>query len=200
MPFAIRPYHPSDLCALYRICLQTGDSGADATRLYRDPDLLGHYYAGPYAVFEPDLCFVLTAAGQPCGYILGARDTPAFAERCAREWFPALRARYPAPAPDDRSPEAQLIRMVRSGEVDSPGPAGYPAHLHIDLLPQAQGRGWGHQLMRVFLERLRQLGVGGVHLGVAAGNARAVRFYERAGFARLETHPAWMLLGRQIAD
>jgi hypothetical protein len=25
MPFTIRPYHPSDLVALYRVCLLTGD-------------------------------------------------------------------------------------------------------------------------------------------------------------------------------
>ena len=57
MDFAIRPYHPSDLCALYRVCLLTGDSGQDASQLYRDPELLGHIYVAPYAVFEPDLCF-----------------------------------------------------------------------------------------------------------------------------------------------
>jgi hypothetical protein len=65
MAFAIRPYHPSDLPALYRICLLTGDSGADASQLYRDPELLGHFYAAPYAVLEPDLCFVLTHDGSP---------------------------------------------------------------------------------------------------------------------------------------
>src|SRR5262245_63083228 len=38
----IRPYRPSDLDALYRICLLTGDDGQDATSLYNDPRLLGH--------------------------------------------------------------------------------------------------------------------------------------------------------------
>ena len=39
--FEIRPYHPTDLTALYRICLGTGDSGQDAAHLYRDPDVIG---------------------------------------------------------------------------------------------------------------------------------------------------------------
>ena len=76
--FDIRPYHPSDLCSLIRVCLLTGDSGADASGQFRDPELIGLFYAAPYAVMEPDLCFVLTHNGQPSGYILGTRDTPNF--------------------------------------------------------------------------------------------------------------------------
>lgn len=110
--FAIRPYHPSDLYSLYRICLLTGANGVDASSLFRDPELLGHYYAAPYAVLEPDLCFVLTHAGAPCGYVLGTRDSATFAARCEREWFPVLRTRYPLPPDDDQSEDAQLIRRI----------------------------------------------------------------------------------------
>ena len=49
----IRGYQPGDLRALYQVCLQTGDSGRDATAQFRDPDLLGHVYAAPYGVLEP---------------------------------------------------------------------------------------------------------------------------------------------------
>ena len=45
----IRPYRPSDLDELYRICLLTGDAGQDATALYQDPRLLGHIFAAPSA-------------------------------------------------------------------------------------------------------------------------------------------------------
>jgi len=40
----IRLYRPSDLGALYRISLLTGDDGQDATSLYNDPRLLGHFF------------------------------------------------------------------------------------------------------------------------------------------------------------
>ena len=56
----VRPYHPADLDALYRVCLETGDAGRDATALYDDPTLLGHVYAAPYALFEPELASNLT--------------------------------------------------------------------------------------------------------------------------------------------
>jgi GNAT superfamily N-acetyltransferase len=177
MRFLIRPYHPSDQCAIYRICLDTAN--------FRDPELLGHFYSAPYTVFEPDLCFILTADGTPTGYILGTRDSTAFADRCEREWFPILRERYTLPSADDQSPDANIIRRIYQGRTVSPALSDYPAHLHIDLLAAAQGQGWGQRLMETFLERLRTLDVCAVHLGVNTSNNRAVRFYEKIGFQRL---------------
>lgn len=198
MEFEIRPYHPSDLCALYRICLLTGDSGKDATQLFSDPDLLGHYYAGPYGVFEPDVCFTLTADGDPCGYILGARDSDAFAERLERDWFPVLRERYPLPPEADSSPSASLIRAIHRGIMHNPDADGYPAHLHIDLLPVAQGRGLGRRMMDTFLNRLREMYIPAVHLGVGAENHRAIAFYAHVGFHVIKEYPWGILYGMKF--
>ena len=60
MSFNIRPYHPSDLPNIYRICLKTAKSGKDGTDLYKYPDLIGNYFAAPYVNFEPELCFIIT--------------------------------------------------------------------------------------------------------------------------------------------
>ena len=198
MPFAIRPYHPSDLVALYRICLLTGDNGNDARELYHDQELLGHYYAAPYAVLEPDLCFVLLDQGAPCGYILGTRDSDAFRAQTDQEWFPPLRARYPLPPADDKSRDAQMIRHIHAGMYLYPDLAAYPAHLHIDLLPVGQSQGWGRALMQTFLGRLRELRVPGVHLGVGRRNTRAVAFYERMGFQPLNISEGGILFGMQL--
>ena len=81
MNLEIRPYHASDLSSLYRICLLTGNSGTDASELFSDPDLLGHFYAAPYAVLEPELCFILTCCEFPCGYILGTHNSEDFYHR-----------------------------------------------------------------------------------------------------------------------
>src|SRR5689334_19246326 len=88
MEYTIRQCRLDDLPALNRICLLTGDNGSDASQLYRDPELLGQYYAAPYAVLEPDLAFALVRQDMPYGYVLGARDSAAFYERREREWFP----------------------------------------------------------------------------------------------------------------
>ena len=47
----------------------------------KDPDLVGHLFAAPYAIFDPDLCFVLVKDSVPSGYILGARDSIKFYEK-----------------------------------------------------------------------------------------------------------------------
>ncbi|MCS7068431.1 MAG: GNAT family N-acetyltransferase [Meiothermus sp.] len=189
MAFTIRPYAPTDLPHLYCVCLLTGDSGADASGLYRDPDLLGHFYAAPYAVHEPDLTFVLTDQAGVCGYVLGCRDSMEFAAWMETQWLPPLRQRYPLPPEGDTSKDAAMIRLIHKGYLPSSLTPEYPAHLHIDLLPRAQGQGQGRKLMQVFLNRLRGLGVPGVHLGVGQRNAGAVAFYERMGFVRLQTFP-----------
>ena len=37
----------------------------------------------------------------------------------------------------------------------------YPAHLHIDLLPEVQGQGWGRLLIATLVDALRERGVAG---------------------------------------
>jgi ribosomal protein S18 acetylase RimI-like enzyme len=197
--FKIRAYHPADLTAIYRICLQTGDYGKDASSLYKDPDLLGHMFAAPYAVLEPELCFILTRTGQPCGYILGTADSAMFASRCEREWFPPLRERYPLPGEHDTSPDDWIIRIIHQGMGGREDLNGYPAHLHIDLLPEAQGQGWGRQLMETFTSQLQRMGVPGVHLGVSKENQGAVVFYERVGFSILKDAGTYLIYGKQWA-
>lgn len=187
MSFEIRPYHPTDLTSLYRICLQTGDSGADGTHLFRDSDILGHYYAAPYAVLEPDLSFVLTEHNRPCGYVLGVRDSATFGQRCETEWFPPLRAQYQMPSQDDDSHDAKMIRAIHRGHDQINEFDGYPAHLHIDILPQGQGKGWGSKLLDRLLEQMRELSIEGVFLGVGAKNTRAIGFYAHYGFTELSS-------------
>jgi len=196
--FSIRPYHPSDICSLIRICLQTGDSGNDATAQFQDPELLGLYYAAPYAVYEPDLCFILTCDGRPSGYILGTRDTKAFSVRCESDWFPMLRERYPMPTEDDQSVDAHMIRAIHRGFSDGSAAEVYPAHLHIDILPVGQGRRLGSRMMDTFLDRLRELDVPAVHLGVSKRNPRAVHFYEREGFHVIEEFKWGFNMGKQL--
>jgi GNAT superfamily N-acetyltransferase len=70
---------------------------------------------------------------------------------------------------------------VPTGEVDDPR---WPSHLHINLLPEARGRGVGDGLMNEWFSRLRQLGSPGCHLGTLAENTTAIAFFERVGFQR----------------
>lgn len=190
-PLEIRPYRPADRPALYQICLRTGDSGGDATGRYADPQLVGHVYVGPYLLLCPRLAFVVAdRAGTPLGYAIGTADTPGFEAACERRWWPPLRRRYPDPAAvpaGQRTPDQQLAHLIHyPATTPRTLTDRYPAHLHIDLLPAAQGRGVGRALMTRLLAALAAAGAGGVHLGVATTNTRAMGFYRRLGFTELE--------------
>ncbi|WP_216317636.1 GNAT family N-acetyltransferase [Deinococcus aestuarii] len=195
--FALRPASPADRAALYRICLETADSGADATHLYRDPRLVGHIYAGPYLAFEPAFALVLEDGDGVGGYVLGALDTAAFEARLEREWWPALRERYPDPADvplGARTPDERLAYLLhRPQRADPAVLAEYPSHLHIDLLPRAQGGGHGRRMLERLFAALRGAGSPGVHLGVGGSNTRAQGFYRHVGFQELARAPGGSL-------
>jgi GNAT superfamily N-acetyltransferase len=158
--FTVRLYQKADEAAVRDICLRTGDVGGDATGMYRDRDLLSDIYAIPYTLFDPDLAFVAEDGGRVVGYILGTADTPRFVGQYRGLWLPQVADRH-APPPEvrpdwnDGPEDAMLWRLHHPEEMLEPSFAGYPAHLHIDLLPEAQGRGGGRALMTAFLAAAR---------------------------------------------
>lgn len=188
-PCRVRPGGLADRAGAYRVCLETGDHGADATASYEtDPEALGRIYVGPYLAFEPELSLVLEDDGGVCGYALGAFDSRRFYDRYEREWRPALTAQFAAPAGDRSRWTAveQAHHTYHHPDYFCPEPYDrFPSHLHIDLVSRAQGRGYGRQLMQRNLETLRSLGSPGAHLGVGSRNHRALAFYRHLGFHEL---------------
>jgi len=170
-----------DLPGAYRVCLLTGDAGRDASARYRNPDLLGHVFVGPYIVGQPDLALVVADSQGVAGYCLAARDTRAFEAWAEATWWPPLREQYPMPA--DPSADAELIRLFHTPPRASDAVVDeFPAHLHIDLLARVRGNGLGRVLIERQLETLRGIGIQGVHLEVAAENADGIAFYRHLGF------------------
>jgi len=198
----IRPYQPSDLDDLYRICLLTGRNGQDATSLHGDPRLLGHVYAAPYGLFEPSLAFMAEDAAGVGGYVLGAFDSQAFEQRLERDWWPGLRLRYPEPSgvPEHRRTPDQRIAHRIHHPWPAPGELAdrYPSHLHIDLVPRLQAQGNGSRMIRTLLGALRARGSPGVHLHVHASNRKAVGFYRHFGFAELSAAPDAYVFGMDL--
>jgi ribosomal protein S18 acetylase RimI-like enzyme len=198
----IRDATTADAEQLYRICRLTGDAGGDASDLYADPDLLGEVYVGPYLTVEPAVAGVaIDGDGAALGYVLGTPDTTAFLAACEVQWWPDLRDRHPLRATGThRTPADQLlVELIHSPAVpDTALVAAHPAHLHIDLLPEAQGQGLGRELIDWLLARLAEHGARGVHLGVDPRNTSAVAFYERLGFTRWGSDPDAVTMVRRL--
>ncbi|MDP3853068.1 GNAT family N-acetyltransferase [Phenylobacterium sp.] len=197
---AIRRFRAGDLQALYDICLKTGDSGQDATRLYADPRILGEIYAAPYGVLQPDLAFVAEDDQGVAAYVLGTPDTRAFEARQEAEWWPRLRTLHPEPpGPPNRAwtrDQWRAYQMHHPFSVPQAVVEAAPAHLHINLLPRLQGQGMGQALVATLTEALREAGARQVHLGCDAANHRALRFYDVYGFSRFDEgrDTVWMML------
>lgn len=181
----IRPFAPGDEPALSEICLRTADYGKDATGILTDDAIWAEIFALPYAARHPDLAFVVeTDDGRVAGYIVCAPDTASFEEWFQNEWWPPIAARRPRPtSSDDR--DGILNYAYERGNEPLPFAAEYPAHLHIDLLPELQGEGWGRRLVDTLVAALRERGVTGLHLIASVENAAALAFYPRVGFASL---------------
>jgi ribosomal protein S18 acetylase RimI-like enzyme len=200
---SVRPFAAGDLDACYDICARTADLGGDARGQYSSDRMLGDLFAVPYATAEPEHAFVVDAGdGSAVGYVVGTADTPRFVRWYRDVWIPATADRMPPPGESTPPNDARMLALHHRPErMLVPELAAYPAHLHIDLLPGWQGKGWGRALMRRLLAALHAGGVPAVHLGMVTANTRARRFYDRLGFEPLDVADAGELtyLGRPTA-
>lgn len=184
----VRPFRPGDEDALYEVCLRTGDAGQDATGLFDDTRLLGEVFVGPYLRFAPEFAWVYADdADVARAYVLGVADTAAFEELLAERWWPELQRRYPQSALPSNPHDREIVEFLHAPQRRHPDlVAAYPAHLHIDLVPEVQGGGRGRAMLRTLLDALSAAGSTGVHLGVARSNERAIGFYTHLGFTSTE--------------
>src|SRR5256885_295565 len=161
-PCTIRPGRSGDEKGAYHVCLKTGDNGADGEPFYRDdPDALGRIYVGPYLAFEAELSLVLEDTQGICGYALAAFDSKTFYRRYETEWRPKLCAEFPEPKgdPENWTRVQQVYHAYHRPDYFCPDPyEKYPSHLHIDLLPRAQGQGHGRRMIEELLVKLAQRG------------------------------------------
>lgn len=184
MTASIRPYRADDRADVYDVCVRTAAVGTDATGIYSSDDLMPDVFAGPYLDIQPDLAWVIDTGTRVAGYVLAAADTRAFVARLREELLPGFAAKYREHSSADEwvvalglDPERMLVP-----EVDD-----YPAHLHIDLLPELQGQGWGRALIDTLRAELGRRGIPGVHLTVDPANLSARAFYARLGFIELRS-------------
>lgn len=172
---------------------------------FEDRELIADLLTNYYTDFEPESAWVAEqAGGEVVGYLTGCRDTSRF--KRIMLWRIALRALFKAfwrgtwwAASTRRLLRWNLPIWWRSLGDQVVPLSGYPAHLHINLLREAQGQGIGRGLINRFLARLRSEGVPGVHLSTREDNTAALAFFEKMGFARFARR-LLMQLGPDAGD
>lgn len=178
----IRTAERRDREALEEICLATAMEQARKHALLREAFLM--VFCDYYVQQEREHCFVaVDEKDAAVGYILGA---PSF-----EKWEREIHSSYL-----DRS-ENVIAKSIVKGEAETMRPFAerYPAHLHIDILPQYQRMGLGSRLMDVLRDHLRKQGIKGVMLGVSSDNEKGKSFYRRYGFEELARDDSQIVMG-----
>jgi GNAT superfamily N-acetyltransferase len=187
----IRPYEAGDRPRVREICFVTGHMGDRVDWMWADTESWADIFSGYYTDAEPESAFVVEVDGVVGGYLLGCVDATG-------AWNPArvagrhivrrgiLFRRGTAPTLWRVFGDAIVDitrRRVDPRRYDFADPR-WPAHLHIDLVPEARGLGAGRLLMREWFERLRSFGIDGCYLQTFAENTGAIAFFEAVGFRR----------------
>lgn len=185
----IRPYAPTDLDALYEICVRTGDFGEDARDQFDDPKMLGYVFAAPYGKLSPDLCFVAEDDVGVAGYVVGTADSRWFEAQMEEHWWPGLRKKYTAPEgarhKEWTGDELYAWTFHHARPLPEEVVIRFPAHLHMNLLPRLQGQGMGTRLFQTWRDAALDQGVTHAHIGADRGNKRGVAFWSAMGFRDL---------------
>jgi len=182
----IREVRRDDIDRVKYICIQTADEKAKTDKA--TGEIIANTYSTYYVREEPGTCFVLEDNGLVVGYIICSTNAKKF-----RKIFRRIDLK-------------EIKKINKTSAIESwfiPLPYMifkriYPAHLHINLLEDYQGKGYGTQLMNELLFKLRGMGVKGVMLLASENNKGAVKFYKKHGFKILVTAFGGVAIGKKL--
>jgi hypothetical protein len=183
----IRRYRPEDRAGVRQVCVETAFLGASILPQYSDVESFADMFTGYYTDHEPESAWVVTDGERVLGYLLGCMDSrnspapewvvfkhimrrwlwlrPGTAGFCFRCLFDVLR---------DLGPTRPPVDYVK-----------WPAHSHLDLLPEARKGPTALRLFRLWLDAARERGAVGMWGASIVENEPATVFHRATGF-----HPA----------
>jgi RimJ/RimL family protein N-acetyltransferase len=183
----IRTYRPADHDALVDLFARAGVDSPSG-ELWRHLPSEQMVYLDPYIEHCPDTLFLAEVDGELVGYLTGCPDTaliPSEDERLSQAIIRHKVMLKPRSLPFFVRSLVDLVRTkARGGQVASGEPVDqrWPAHLHINVVPEARGTGAAQGLMTAWQGWLTGSGTPGCHLQTLVENTRAKRFFEKVGF------------------
>lgn len=182
----IRPYREKDWADVRYICL---NSEGPCTMPEAGVNWILSTYCDYFIEQEGCNCFVAADENdRAVGYIFCAENYDKF--------LPVFEEKYLVRIPDDGTwyyPSAKDSTFLQKKYKDE-----YPAHMHIDVLPEYQRCGLGSKLVDALAGHLRSKGIKGVMLTVGADNMVGQNFYRKYGFSHIETHDGDMAFGLKL--
>jgi len=183
----IRQYKLSDKADLQNICVET--TLFPKTEKVRKwlPIAFNDYYT------EKQSEFVFVCANdldKAVGYVLCAPDEKKFRQTMFDEYLPKIRK---------ISFLAYALLKREFSAIDKLYEK-YPAHLHIDILPDYQRMGLGGKLIDALIEKLKEEKIIGVKLFCSANNKKGLSFYRKYGFTELGKQGGSVIFGYELGE
>ena len=170
----IRPYEEKDKENVRFVCL---NSDGPCKLNEKGQHFILTTYCDYFIEQEPENCFVAADENdRAVGYILCAENYDKFLKVFRKEYTSRFK-KYNL-ADRIKSIGASFFQLVHKKE--------YPAHMHIDILPEYQRMGLGHKLTDALCEHLKKKGIKGINLTMYAGNKKGGGFYRKYGFTLIE--------------
>ena len=182
---SIRKYEPKDKEGVRNACLNSEGEGNMSPETC---EFVLHIFCDYYTENEPDNCFVLDDDGKAVGYVICAENFDKFKPVYDEKYFPQIV--YMGKERIEWANEAYVLQEKYKEQ--------YPAHLHIDLLPQYQRMGWGGKLINTLFDHLRSKGIKGVMLTAGTNNTVGGSFYQKYGFEQLEIYDTDVAYGMKL--
>jgi RimJ/RimL family protein N-acetyltransferase len=184
----VRAYTEDDRDELRAVFGRAGE-GSPTDTLWGHEESEAEIYLVTYMDLVPEHLGVAEIDGRIVGYLTGCPEpsrVPSDSQRITR----AIRThrlylqRAPLAFFGRAATDAAIAFARRQPTAGDFRDERWPAHLHIDLVPEARGTGLAYRLMARWQSQLVELGSPGCHLQTMVENSRAVAFFERCGFER----------------
>lgn len=172
-----------------------------------DHELLALRWIRQFLVTEPQNCYVLEHPDSHLvvGYIVCVSDTTAYENEFEKTYLPQIEDRFEELKKQcfEYLEENRKLLIFRRGWDSGFDVNDYPAHLHINILPEYQRSGYGGMLLSAYETNLRSRGVQGYHLSTGASNTKGISFYHKHSLELLHTmyidgKPAICILGKKL--
>ncbi|HPG91912.1 MAG TPA: GNAT family N-acetyltransferase [Clostridia bacterium] len=183
----IRQYKQTDKANLQNICVET--------TLFPKTEKVRKWlpiaYNDYYTEKQSEYVFVCADdSDKAVGYVLCAPDEKPFLESMFSEYLPKIK----------KISFLAYALLKREFSIIDKHYENYPAHLHIDILPDFQRMGMGRKLIDALMQKLRENKIRGVKLSCSVKNKNAIAFYRKYGFSELGKQGGCVIFGYDLGE
>lgn len=169
----IRPYEEKDKENVRFTCLNSEGPQKQSKRM---DFFITNTYCDYFIEQEGRNCFVAVDENDNAiAYVICAENYDKYYECFIREYLPRF----------EKYEFIKRYKSKHSADIQRAFKNEYPAHLHIDVLPEYQRMGVGHQLVDTLCAHLKAKGISGVMLTTGKDNVKGRGFYNKYGFTEL---------------